>query len=64
MPVNPGTLFIVGLIGGIGSAVTYATFQYVKKAEQGASQADLMPMSMNQGPPLPKSLNIRWPWKK
>ena len=25
---------------------------------------DLMPMSPEQGPPLPRSLGIRWPWRK
>jgi len=25
---------------------------------------DMMPMSPNLGPPLPRSLNVKWPWKK
>ncbi len=34
------------------------------RLEGGKTLENLLPMSPTEGPPLPKSLNIRWPWKK
>jgi hypothetical protein len=33
---------------------------------QGRGQVvnDLMPMPPEEGPPLPRALNFKWPWKK
>ena len=30
----------------------------------GQNTNDMMPMPPDSGPPLPKALGIRWPWKK
>lgn len=93
--INPATLLVVGLVTGIGGAVTYSVFQYAEKggnnpvpkteAERkaqheriygkgsapplerlgrGQTANDLLPMSPESGPPLPRALGIRWPWKK
>ena len=31
---------------------------------RGQTVNDMMPMPPEQGPPLPRSLNVKWPWKK
>jgi len=34
MLVGPGTLLIVGLIGGVGAAATYTSFAYAQQKAQ------------------------------
>lgn len=34
------------------------------KLEVGDTVQKLLPMSPMEGPPLPKMLNIKWPWVK
>ena len=34
------------------------------KLEAQKTLENLMPMPPTEGPPLPRSLKIRWPWKK
>lgn len=38
----------------------------VKKIEEASPTLadDIMPMSPSEGPPFPRGLNIRWPWRK
>ena len=92
--VNPATLLVVGLVTGIGGAVTYSVFHYAEKggvamskteAERksfherifgkgptpplerlgrGQTLNDMLPMPPESGPPLPRVLKIRWPWRK
>ena len=96
--VNPAMLLSVGVITGIGGAVTYAAFNYAKKATsngrslamrseserksfherifgkgstppmerlgRGQAANDLLPMPPESGPPLPRALGLKWPWKK
>lgn len=69
MLVGPGTLLIVGLIGGIGAAASYLGFAHAKQkgpelTKSLNSDLSLSPMPPDQGPPLPRGLNIRWPGKK
>lgn len=61
--VNPATLLIVGLVTGIGGTVTFATFHYAEKAGN-MNVNGMLPMSPSEGPPLPKFLALKWPWKK
>jgi len=51
--IAPGTLLIVGVIGGIGAAATYATFHYAEKAGPQLTIADLRPAFPWEGFPLP-----------
>jgi len=95
--VNPVTLFIVGLVTGIGGAISFTAYSYAERlsnersltmsAEEkrkslherifgkgstpplerlgrGQTVNDLLPMSPDQGPPLPRVLNLKWPWNK
>jgi hypothetical protein len=34
------------------------------KLEGGKTLENLLPMSPQEGPPLPRALKIRWPWVK
>ena len=61
--VNPVALAMVGLIMGVGGAVTYATFHYAEKADN-TDVNGMLPMPPGEGPPLPKFLALKWPWKK
>jgi len=95
---NPAALLLVGVITGIGGAVTYTAFDYVRKVTsnegslamrteeqrksvhekifgkdstpplerlgRGQAANDLLPMPPEQGPPLPRMLALKWPWKK
>ena len=68
MLVGPGTLIIVGIIGGIGAAVAYAGGSYAEQRGPELTKAlrayDLSPMSPSEGPPLPRGLRLKWPGKK
>ena len=68
MLVGPGTLLIVGIIGGIGAAVAYEGGSYAAQRGPELTKAlretDLSPMSPEEGPPLPRSLGLKWPGKK
>ena len=66
--INPATLLVVGLVTGIGGAVTFTVFDYAERLSKEGSLKrqttnDLLPMAPDQGPPLPRALNIKWPWK-
>lgn len=96
--VNPAALVMVGVITGVGGAVTYAAFHYAEKITlnerntsmrteeerksfherifgkgstppserlgRGQTVNDLLPMPPEQGPPLPRMLALKWPWKR
>ncbi len=68
MLVGPGTLIIVGIIGGIGAAAAYAGGSYAKQRGPELTKSlratGLSPMSPEKGPPLPRSLGLKWPGKK
>ena len=54
MPViNPVTLLIVGVVGGISMAATYTAFHYAEKASPKLEAKDLLPMPPPY-PPLPR----------
>lgn len=36
----------------------------LERLGRGQAVNDLLPMSPDQGPPLPRGLGVRWPWKK
>lgn len=36
----------------------------LERLGRGAMVNDLMPMPPDQGPPLPRKLALRWPWKQ
>ena len=96
--VSPAALVLVGVITGIGGAVTYTAFDYAlrvtsngrspemrteeerksfheriygkgstppsERLGRGQTVNDLMPMPPEQGPPLPRGLQLKWPWNK
>jgi len=31
---------------------------------RGQTVNEMMPMPLEEGPPLPRALNLKWPWKK
>ena len=67
MLVGPGTLLIVGLIGGVGAAATYTSYTYAQQKGPELTkslESGLFPMPPGEGPPLPAALGIKWPGKK
>ncbi|MBA7665868.1 hypothetical protein ES703_73942 [subsurface metagenome] len=67
MLVGPGTLLIVGLIGGIGAAATYTSYAYAQQKGPELTKSlksDLSPMTPGEGPPLPRGLGLKWPGRK
>ncbi|MBA7715683.1 hypothetical protein ES703_124737 [subsurface metagenome] len=70
MLVGPGTLLIVGLIGGAGAAATFASYAYAQQKgpeltkSLSSNLSSMAPMAPKDGPPLPQGLGIRWPWRK
>ena len=52
--IAPPTLLIVGVIGGLGAAATYGTFQYAEKIGPKLTLADLLPAPPWVGLPLPR----------
>jgi len=53
--VDPETLLIVAIVGGIGAASTYTTFHQAEKAGPKLKAADLLPMPPPY-PPVPRFL--------
>lgn len=51
--VAPPMLLIVGVIGGVGAAATYGTFQYAKKIGPKLTIGDLRPAFPWEGLPVP-----------
>ena len=67
MLVGPGTLIIVGLIGGLGAAATYTSYTYAQQRGPELTKSlksDLSPMPPEEGPPLPRMFALKWPWRK
>ena len=67
MLVGPGTLLIVGIIGGLGAAATYSSYAYAQQKGPELTKSlksDLSPMPPEEGRPLPRGLNVKWPWRK
>lgn len=52
--MDPETLLIVGLVGGVGAAATYATFHMAERLGPNLKAGDLLPMYPWEGPPLPR----------
>ena len=53
--IDPETLLIVAIVGGIGAAATYTTFHQAEKAGPKLKAADLLPMPPPY-PPVPRFL--------
>ena len=51
--IDPETLLIVGVIGGLGAAGTFATYDYAQKTGPKLALEDLLPMPPPY-PPLPR----------
>jgi len=51
--IDPETLLIVGLVGGVGAATTYGTFHYAEKVGPKLSLKDLRPAFPWEGLPFP-----------
>lgn len=52
--IDPETLLIVGIVGGLGAAGTFATYHCAQKAGPKLSLSDLLPLAPWEGPPLPR----------
>ena len=52
--MNPATIIIVGVIGGIGAAATYSAYGYTRKAGPELTIGDLRPSLPWEGLPLPR----------
>ena len=52
--MNP-VLLVVGVVGGVGAAMTYITFHYAEKAGPKLTATDLLPMPPPY-PPVPRFL--------
>ena len=53
MPLNPATLVIVGVVGGIGMAATYTAFDYAQKVGPELKLSDFRPSLPWEGLPFP-----------
>ena len=51
--IDPETILIVGLVGGLGAAATYSTFHLAERAGPRLSLRDLLPAPPWVGLPLP-----------
>jgi len=51
--IDPETLLIVGVVGGMGAAATYATFHHAEKAGPKLTISDLRPAFPWEGLPFP-----------
>jgi len=36
----------------------------LERLGRGQTMNEMMPMPPEEGPPLPRALNLKWPWKK
>jgi len=52
--IDPETILIVGLIGGLGAAATYSTFHIAERAGPKLTLKDMLPLAPWEGPPLPR----------
>lgn len=52
--INPVTVVLIGVIGGLGAAGTYVAFRRVESAENGLTIEDLRPSMPWEGLPLPR----------
>jgi len=53
--IDPETILIVGIVGGLGAAATYTTFHYAEKAGPKLEAKDWLPMPPPY-PPVPRFL--------
>lgn len=53
--IDPETILIVGLVGGLGAAATYSTFHLAERAGPKLAIKDLLPMPPPY-PPVPRFL--------
>jgi len=51
--IDPETILIVGLVGGLGAAATYGTFHYAEKVGPKLTLKDILPAPPWVGLPLP-----------
>ena len=51
--MNPVVLLVVGVIGGVGAATTYAAFEHLERAETSLTLSDLRPALPWEGLPFP-----------
>lgn len=52
--IDPEILLIIGIVGGVGAAATYASFHYAEKAGPKLTINDLRPCLPWEGLPLPR----------
>ena len=51
--MNPVTLLVVGIVGGVGMASTYTAFHYAEKVGSELTIGDLRPAMPWEGLPVP-----------
>lgn len=52
--IDPETLLVVGIIGGLGAAATYASFHIAERVGPELTLGDMLPLAPWEGPPLPR----------
>jgi len=61
--LTPTAALTTAIVGAIGAVSGYVAIKGGKEVMSALGQADLIPMSPVKGPPLPRGLNVSWPWR-
>lgn len=64
MLLTPAALLTTAVVASIGAVSGYVAIKGHKEAMSKVDEVDLLPMSPENGPPLPRILGVRWPGRK
>jgi len=64
MILTPQAALTAAAVAAIGAVSAYVTIKGGEEILSKVEKGDLLPMSPEDGPPLPQALNIRWPWRR
>jgi len=63
MALTPAAALTTAVVGAIGAVSGYVAIKGGKEVMSTLGREELIPMSPINGPPLPRGLNVRWPWR-
>lgn len=63
MILTPQAALTAAAVAAIGAVSGYVAIKGGEGLLSKAEQGNLLPMPPEDGPPLPRALNVRWPWK-